>query len=688
MKRFHWFEVTLIAVIMGIHLYAAFSAPHNFSMRWFTRDDAYYYFKVAQNIAEGHGSTFDGINLSNGYHPLWMLVCVPIFALARFDLILPLRILLVVTAAIGATTSVLLFRLLKKVVPQPVAMLAAAFWGLSTLVHEIIVQPGMETGITALSIVLFLYALQKFDTRWRDQKIRNRDIAILALAAVFVLFSRLDSIYLALIGGIWIIFRRTPIRYLLPIDLFLTFSIVVIAFIQRAELEVYLLVFTNSAIISAAVLFAIQTVTFYLIGLYQHPKSQSITAILRKSLLGVTISALIGSLVILGLSALGLIDLPRAVPVLYWVGALLTTLLSRLTLRAVSASPISNDNAAAPAPMDQLRQTGRAWLAEGTTYYGILSAALGIYLLINKWMFGTPLPVSGQVKKWWGSLPNNVYGGGAKSIPDLFAIDPANSQAWGLLTRPVQDWASQFSQQPASINSISWVLLLALLALTLALLLRDRPATLKRMFQTAFIPLLVSAELQVFLYGAMAYAGEQEWYWTMQMFTLVILGALVSGSLLDALPASKYVDRVAWIISGSVCIYMAFIFVTTIYNRMPYQDQWAGQPYMDMLPILEGYTQPGSIIGMTGGGNAGYFIKDRTVVNMDGLINSYAYFQAMQDGRAGRYLKKMGMTYVFGSYYILTETMPYGPNLAGRLQQIPGVPSYGHKELLRLLPTP
>jgi hypothetical protein len=62
LKQFHWFELALIALVMGVHIYAAFSAPHNFSSRWFTRDDAYYYFKVAQNISEGHGSTFDGIN--------------------------------------------------------------------------------------------------------------------------------------------------------------------------------------------------------------------------------------------------------------------------------------------------------------------------------------------------------------------------------------------------------------------------------------------------------------------------------------------------------------------------------------------------------------------------------------------------------------------------------------------------
>jgi hypothetical protein len=93
-------------------------------------------------------------------------------------------------------------------------------------------------------------------------------------------------------------------------------------------------------------------------------------------------------------------------------------------------------------------------------------------------------------------------------------------------------------------------------------------------------------------------------------------------------------------------------------------------------------------IGMTGGGNAGYFIKDRTIVNMDGLINSYPYFQALKKGEAGEYLQKAGVKYVFGSYYILTETMPYRPSLESQLEKIPGVPAYGRKELLRLVPKP
>src|SRR5512140_650811 len=108
-KRLPWFEIALAVVVLSAYLYSALSDAYNLPNRWFIRDDAYYYFKVAQNISEGHGSTFDGIHATNGYHPLWMLICVPIFALARFDLILPLRILVLVTGMLQASTAILLF---------------------------------------------------------------------------------------------------------------------------------------------------------------------------------------------------------------------------------------------------------------------------------------------------------------------------------------------------------------------------------------------------------------------------------------------------------------------------------------------------------------------------------------------------------------------------------------------------
>lgn len=685
LKRFHWFELTLITLVMGVHIYAAFSAPRNFSLRWFARDDAYYYFKVAQNISEGRGSTFDGINPTNGYHPLWTLVCVPIFSLARFDLILPLRVLLVVMAALSVAAAILLFRLLKRPVGEPIAMLAAAYWGLDLTIHGVITQQGLETGLVALSVMLFLRLMQVLD---KKETLSGKDFAKLALAALFVLFSRLDGIYLVLIAGVWMVFRRSAIRYLVPLDLLLVFGTVVGAFLQRAGLKFYLLVFADSAVLMGALTFVLQAVIFYFIGLYEHPKTQTARQILARVLTGVSLVTALSTGIMLLLGALNLAQMPRAVPLLYWLLMVLLTLAVRFGLRA-----ISQRREAVPASLTLGEQVKiqfallPKWLHAGFSYYGVLAAGLLAYMGINRLLFGTWMPVSGQIKRWWGSLPNNVYGGGAKSVTDVYTLDPLHSQSWGLLTHPLYAWAENMSLNGGTASAWYASAVILLFAAWLFVVLRNRSRSLPRILQTGFIPLFLGAWLHGFMYGAMGYAASHEWYWVTQMAALVIAGAIGLRGLLDLLPQRRETKLAAWAGAGVLSLVLAYTLATGIIQRMPYSDRFEGQAYMDMLPILEGYTEEGAIIGMTGGGNAGYFIRNRTIVNMDGLINSYAYFQALKEGRASQYLAEMGLDYVFANHYIITASMPYVEQFTPeQFVPVEGAPAYGRKELMKFNP--
>ena len=117
---------------------------------------------------------------------------------------------------------------------------------------------------------------------------------------------------------------------------------------------------------------------------------------------------------------------------------------------------------------------------------------------------------------------------------------------------------------------------------------------------------------------------------------------------------------------------------------MPYNYFPADRPYMEVLPYLEENTPPGSIIGMTGGGIVGYFIHDRTIVNMDGLINSNDYFHALQNGEAPAYLYQHGVKIIFASPRLLTLP-PYNGQFAPYLESYS---EYGGKGLLYLLEEP
>jgi hypothetical protein len=85
---------------------------------------------------------------------------------------------------------------------------------------------------------------------------------------------------------------------------------------------------------------------------------------------------------------------------------------------------------------------------------------------------------------------------------------------------------------------------------------------------------------------------------------------------------------------------------------------------------------------MTGGGNVGYFIQDRTIINMDGLINSYDYFRALQSGKAADYLAGNSMDYIFANPDLL-EGAPYRGQFTGKYQIID---RFGGKVIMKFTP--
>ncbi len=57
-------------------LFLLFAWPVHYVPFNYPADDSFFYLQVARNIAAGHGSTFNEITRTNGYHPLWMLCCI------------------------------------------------------------------------------------------------------------------------------------------------------------------------------------------------------------------------------------------------------------------------------------------------------------------------------------------------------------------------------------------------------------------------------------------------------------------------------------------------------------------------------------------------------------------------------------------------------------------------------------
>lgn len=118
----------------------------------FVPDDAFYYFQTARNIASGHGSTFDGLHLANGFHPLWMFLILPLAA-NSLDSLSFLKAALGIGISFNLLTSLLLNVLLFKTTERRWVSLAGTalyFLNPQTVLSSL---NGLETSVSSLAFV-------------------------------------------------------------------------------------------------------------------------------------------------------------------------------------------------------------------------------------------------------------------------------------------------------------------------------------------------------------------------------------------------------------------------------------------------------------------------------------------------------------------------------------------------------
>jgi hypothetical protein len=157
----------------------------------FVEDDFYYYLKVAQNVAAGVGSTFNGITRTNGYHPLYLVVLVFLSKFAA-SVVGIFRGLWLLWIAAAAATFLLARKLLERPGIGPFLTNALALVFLIPCLH--IFCQGMEVTLTLPLGLGLLLAFRSHPANWTFR----RSVGIGLLAALTVL-SRLDAVFLVLL---------------------------------------------------------------------------------------------------------------------------------------------------------------------------------------------------------------------------------------------------------------------------------------------------------------------------------------------------------------------------------------------------------------------------------------------------------------------------------------------------------
>ncbi len=662
--------VIIILVVLVSHLYIAL-APTNSMMRWFTVDDAYYYFKTAQNISEGKGVTFDGINAANGFHPLWMAVCIPVFSLARLDRILALRVLVVVMGILNAATGVMLYLLLKRVTSTLVAFITSFFWILFPGVISITSQLGMESGINAFFITLLLYLTSRY-VYSKDQK--KSSVIWIGITAALTILSRLDNIFIVGVIGLWLLLRDTRYSKYIITDTILAAIIMLTSCIIRMgfsidyfsiQTAIYMMIFL--AILLKPLFFILFKVDKEVQGkIWGIRWIRIISAVVASSVL--TLGVMQGALLIKIITVY-----PRAA--LIYDLALSLLLFSGLRLITRRKWRDSEPNKPLFLWKDWIKTNWKRLLQEGMYFALPILILLGGYIIWNVVNFGVLTPISGQVKHWWSTITDTVYSHEVDYLTLMGFSPSTNFGPWSLVTSRLailaRDASTLFGISIRYYLVVYEIIICLFLGSLVGLTFFDKDFVKVSVYRSGALFLFLGALLHMSYYSITAYPNARSWYWVAQMLSSVIFGGIV----LDAFLRWKIQNKVKRIVNYSL---VGILFVLLAYYSINYLRKMvppvvhAGQEqeYLSDSLGLESMTEEHSLIGMTGGGTIAYFINNRTIVNMDGLMNSSEYLKALHNWQAGEFLDNIGLDYVFGNTYMLFHSSPYRYFLPERIVEI------------------
>lgn len=664
-------QVGIFLLGISASIYAAIT-PANSMLNWYSNDDAFFYYKIAQNVLAGHGFTFDQVNLTNGFHPLWMVVCLGVFRLSRYHLLLPLRVLIIVSGVLNGLTGIVLFRLLRKILPLASAILGASVWMLLPTIYHNYTSRGLESVLSAFFVALLIL---KATSMLSDQGTTVKmNCLLLGLVAALTILSRLDTLFVTLMIGFFVVFRIRKIPRMVVFDLVALLLASIIAWVIRFGTAPMVLM-SYSLYPQMLLSMVLVPIALYFTGLYAiNIKTNPWSFILRLFIAAVLSSVLL----------FGIFELLQRGGMNLLVSRSLILIDMTLTFIFIASIRFFLPPAPGAKPGDTwgrfvewFRLNFKTSLLGGVLFSLPIALFVGGYMVINKLVFGTFTPISGQVKTWWGTLENTVYRQHDTLLGLLgFAPGRGGESPWSLATTIVADISvflrNLFIPGSDGLPVLLFLFLLLIVFLLLVFLLTRKNALLARRSFSLLLPAIaIGCLLHIAYYAARGYGFTRSWYWVPQSMLLVLLGAVLVSRLFDKIKEWTRLSLPGNLLLVALVGTLFFMHTRFILNlcpaTVPVEKQAA---YLDEIKDLELHTKEGSLIGMTGGGETAYFIQHRTIVNVDGLVNSYEYFQALKGGTAHKFLDNMGLDYVFGKPFMLLESNPYQQIFSGRVAKI------------------
>ncbi len=189
-----------IIIFLIFSVLLTFVLPFQFLLN-FAHDDSFFYIKTANNFTKGLGSTFDGINISNGYHPLYFINLVILFLIPNlFFQPSPeflYRLVVLYHIVIILVTQIFVFKSLNNIYKDNFNKKNFILLNILFISFVFIRDFGLESHLSILLISVFLYLKSKELIEDKDNIVlKSLIIACLYLTRTDYLFSYIPVILL------------------------------------------------------------------------------------------------------------------------------------------------------------------------------------------------------------------------------------------------------------------------------------------------------------------------------------------------------------------------------------------------------------------------------------------------------------------------------------------------------------
>ncbi|MFC1553415.1 hypothetical protein ACFL7D_02165 [candidate division KSB1 bacterium] len=169
-------------------------------------DDAPYFFKIAKNYSEGLGFTFDGINKTNGFQPLWQYILIPIYFLYSGSPEVMFRLFLLLQVVFISSACIFVNLFLREIFDGYARLLSFISFIMVVYIQSI---NGMESALLILLLSYLIYYSWKSKIFIENNPKKE---LIFGVLLGFVMLSRLDTVFLgftiSLFGIIYMIFEK------------------------------------------------------------------------------------------------------------------------------------------------------------------------------------------------------------------------------------------------------------------------------------------------------------------------------------------------------------------------------------------------------------------------------------------------------------------------------------------------